>query len=182
VRDPDPGNKTAAALQRRRDARSSVEERPPEYDSDKYFAHLLDQYKLYVEMADRMSTRKMLVMNTFMTIMGAAAVAYASAPNYFGKEFVLFFQLGITAVSFLIALMWRSFMIHHSKVSDTKFKVIHEIEQLLPAQPYRMEYEYCVKERKTSSALSRIDRYLPLIAAALSAAGFVYAIIAHITP
>lgn len=163
--------------QAERRARSSVEDRPPQYDQDKYFAHLLDQYKLYVEMADRMTARKVIINNTFMTLLGAAAVAYASAPKYFDLRFVLFFQLGLMLVSLLVSLIWRSFVLHQTKVTDTKFKVIQEIEELLPAQPYKMEYVYCIKERKTSSALNRLDRSLPLIAALMSVLGLIYAVV-----
>lgn len=168
-------NRATAEAERRRAATSSVNEPPPQYDNDKYHAHLLDQYKLYVEMADRLSARKVLVNNTFTTLLGAAAVGFASAPKYFENEYAVFFQLGIMSVSLTISIIWWGYVVNHAKLSDTKYRVIHEIEELLPAQPYKMEYEYCIKERKTSSGLRRIDRILPVIAGILSIAGLVFA-------
>jgi hypothetical protein len=40
-----------------REILSAVEELPIDYDKEKDHAHLMEQYKLYVEMVDRLSAR-----------------------------------------------------------------------------------------------------------------------------
>jgi hypothetical protein len=47
---------------------SSIEDGPTEYDREKCHAHLIEQYKLYVEMVDRRSGRRVLVNNSFITL------------------------------------------------------------------------------------------------------------------
>ena len=59
---------------------SSIEDGPTEYDRENYHSHLIEQYKLYVEMVDRLSARRVLVNNSFITLNGAGAIAFAAAP------------------------------------------------------------------------------------------------------
>jgi hypothetical protein len=63
---------------------SSIEDGPTDYDREKYHSHLIEQYKLYVEMADRPSARRVLVNNSFITLTGAGAIAFAAASTSFG--------------------------------------------------------------------------------------------------
>jgi len=48
------GNSTIAKSKRQ--IVSSIEDGPSEYDREKYHTHLIEQYKLYVEMVDRPDT------------------------------------------------------------------------------------------------------------------------------
>jgi hypothetical protein len=176
---------------RPRQVTSSVHERPYRYDDDKYFAHLLDQYALYVEMVDRLSARRVLVNNTFITLMGAGAIAYAAAPNNFPGGFGVFFQLGVTFACILIAVLWRETIVHYKQLSIAKFKVIHEMEELLPAQLYKTEMKYFDEElskrrlrigRKFAQSLSQIEMSIPLLAVFVSAVGFIYTAVFRAIP
>jgi hypothetical protein len=75
---------------------SSIEDGPTDYDREKYHSHLIEQYKLYVEMVDRLSARRVLVNNSFITLNGAGAIAFAAAPTSFGGGSAVFFQAAIT--------------------------------------------------------------------------------------
>jgi hypothetical protein len=121
---------------------SSVDEQPDEYDKDKYHSHLIEQYKLYIEMVDRLSARRVLVNNTFITLTGASAIAYAAAPSSFPGGPGVFFQIGISVASLLLAVLWRETIVYYRHLSDAKFTVIHEMEELLPARPYTVEHDY----------------------------------------
>ena len=164
----------------KRNTINSVRDRPHAYDNDKYYGHLLDQYKIYLEMVDRLSARRVLVNNSFITLLGAGAIAYSAAPTHFAK-FATVFQFGVSLACVLIAVLWRETILYYRDLSKTKFKVVHEIEELLPAQPYRTEYLYFIKERdKKRNALSRglaqMESYLPVIAAIFSLFGFFYTV------
>jgi hypothetical protein len=170
----------ADAAKQRRKIISSVRDRPSPYDDDKYYSHLLEQYKIYLEMVDRLSARRVLVNNSFITMMGAGAIAYSAAPAHLGAYTVMF-QLGVSLSCVLIAILWRQTILYYRDLSQVKFKVIHEIEELLPAQPYRMEYEYFIKTRNRSPralarGLAQMESYLPLLGAALSLLGFIFAL------
>jgi len=158
---------------------SAVEDLPTEYDKDKYHAHLMEQYKLYVEMVDRLSARRVLVNNSFITLTGAAAIAYAAAPTSFAGGPGVFFQIGITVASILLAILWRETIVYYRHLSDAKFLVIHEMEELLPARPYTVEHDYFIKQRKAklspfTRGLSDMESYIPVIAAIAAGLALIY--------
>jgi hypothetical protein len=162
-------------MKKPRKAETSVWEEPDAYDKDKYYTHLLDQYKIYIEMTDRLSARRILVNNSFITMIGAGAIAYAAAPVHFG-DFGPFFRLGITAVCILLAVLWRATIAYYRDLSSAKFKVIHEIEELLPAQLFKMEWEYLQAARraankKDSRGQATMEMRLPVFAGFISLLG-----------
>ena len=163
-----------------RKAETTVREEPIGYDKEKYFAHLLDQYRLYVEMADRLTGRRVLVNNSFITLIGAGAVAYAAAPSHFEQQegLIIFFRFGVSAFSVLLAVMWRATINYYRELATAKFKVIFEIEELLPAQPYKMEWEYLQRARREANkkhtrGQATIEMNLPLIAGFFALVGLI---------
>lgn len=158
---------------------SSVEEGPFDYDREKYHSHLIEQYKLYVEMVDRLSARRILVNNSFITLTGAGAIAYAAAPASLGGGSAVFFQIGIALACILLAILWRETIVYYRHLSDAKFLVIHEMEELLPARPYTVEHDYFIKKRKAkltpfTRGLSDMEVYIPIIAASASSLALLY--------
>jgi len=63
-----PAMANPAMAKSKRQIVSSIEDGPSEYDHEKYHSHLIEQYKLYVEMVDRLSARRVLVNNSFITL------------------------------------------------------------------------------------------------------------------
>ncbi len=158
---------------------SAVEELPFEYDKEKYHSHLIEQYKLYVEMVDRLSARRVLINNSFITLTGAAAIAYAAAPTSFPGGPAVFFQAGITLACILLAILWRETIVYYRHLSDAKFLVIHEMEELLPARPYTVEHDYFIKQRKAkltpfTKGLSDMETFIPVIAAIAAGLALLY--------
>jgi hypothetical protein len=166
---------------------SSVEDGPSDYDRDKYHSHLIEQYKLYVEMVDRLSARRVLVNNSFITLTGAGAIAYAAAPSSFGGGSAVFFQTAITLACILLAVLWRETIVYYRHLSDAKFRVIHEMEELLPARPYTVEHEYFIGQRKAkltpfTRGLSDMEAYIPITAAVASAMALIYTLLVPARP
>jgi hypothetical protein len=158
---------------------SAVEEVPIEYDKEKYHSHLIEQYKLYVEMVDRISARRLLVNNSFITLTGAAAIAYAAAPTSFAGGSAVFFQAGITLACILMSILWRETIVYYRHLSDAKFLVIHEMEELLPARPYTVEHDYFIKRRLAkltpfTRGLSDMEVYIPILAALAAGMALIY--------
>jgi hypothetical protein len=87
-----PAMANPAMAKSKRQIVSSIEDR------ENYHSHLIEQYKLYVEMVDRLSARRVLVNNSFITLNGAGAIAFAAAPTSFGGGPAVFFQAAITLV------------------------------------------------------------------------------------
>src|SRR6266508_3313515 len=125
---------------------------------ESYKAHLFEQYKLYVDSADRVSSRRALANTFFLTIASAllsggfvlVGTTYASRSAFNG--------IGSAAVSLgslLLAVSWVYALRSYSQLNAGKFKIIHELESKLPAAPY-------TKEWKVLGEGKRSEKYLPL--------------------
>ena len=151
-------------------------------DGDKTVSYLLDQYKLCVEMADHLSARRVLINNSFITMMGAGAFIYSGAPQYFKAEnlpnLAHYFQLGITFGCVVLSVMWYATILTYRRLAGAKFRVIQEMEELLPSKPFQMEWKY-MRENSSSWAsrflsLSWIELLVPIIAGIIATCGFFY--------
>ncbi len=95
-----------------------------------YKEHLLEQYKLYVEMADRISSRRQTANSFFLTINTAlvALVGYTQAT----------FVVGLSGM--ILCCLWNRIIKSYKGLNTGKFRVIHELERKLPSSPYDAEW------------------------------------------
>ena len=132
--------------------------------------HLYKQYKLYVEMADRVSARRMLA-NSFLVGLHTALI---TAFTVLLKEKVLLPTLvGLTpfiAVILFCFVWWR--VVHsYRQLNSGKFKVVHALEQMLPVAPYDAEWVALGggKDRKLYLPLTHVENWVPVCFAILYA-------------
>jgi len=130
--------------------------------------HRYKQYKLYVEMADRVSARRMLANSFFVGLHTALITAF----TVLLKEKVLLPTLvGLTpfiAVILLCFVWWR--VVHsYRQLNSVKFKVVHALEQMLPVAPYDAEWDALGggKDRKLYLPLTHIENWVPVCFAVL---------------
>jgi hypothetical protein len=130
--------------------------------------HILEQYKLYVEMADRISARRMLANSFFVSV----HVALVTAFTVMLKEKILIPSfvnlLPFLSVVFL-CYMWWKIIKSYRQLNSGKFKVIHAIEQILPIAPYDAEWHILGngKEQSKYFPLTHIENYIPVCFAIL---------------
>ncbi len=132
-------------------------------DEDSWYdRHLIEQYKLYVEMADRISQRRgstntfFLTFNT--TVVAALAGFYESVPSYI--------SIVIYLAATIMAIAWAIFLKSYRNISSAKFKVIGALEKKLPAQLYYAAEWKALGEGKDFRKyvpLSIIETIVPLI-------------------
>lgn len=104
-----------------------------------YKAHLLEQYKLYVEMADRISSRRQSA-NSFFLSVNTAIIALISYINLGYKNSSSFYWL-VSLAGMALCFMWYRLVRSYKDLNTAKFKVIHEMEAKLPVAPYDLEWE-----------------------------------------
>jgi hypothetical protein len=128
---------------------------------EKWHGHLLDQYKLYVEMADRISQRRTTANNYFLTVNSAILgfVGYLTSKE--STEWLWLLAVAGCALSFL----WFSIIISHKKLNTAKWLVVHEIEKRLPMSPYDAEWEAVErgKNRRLYWPLSHVESFVPWV-------------------
>jgi hypothetical protein len=105
--------------------------------NEKLQSHLFEQYKLYVEMADRISARRHNANSYFLTVNTALLgfVGYIT-----GKESSTYFWV-LGVVGIVLCYLWYRIIRSYRDLNSAKFKVVHEIEQRLPLTPYHAEWE-----------------------------------------
>jgi hypothetical protein len=106
---------------------------------------VLEQYKLVVEMADRVSARRAGANTFFLTLNTALASAFGivSAARKTTGQNDSFDAFGIivTAVAgIVLALVWWALLRYYRRLNGAKFDVINKIEDRLPVKPYTDEW------------------------------------------
>jgi len=113
---------------------------PPEYSyesREKYQAQLFEQYKLYVEMADRISARRQTA-NSFFLSINTALLGFSGFVS--AKDAGSYLWLIATA-GIALSYLWYRLIRSYRDLNTAKFKVVHEIEKRLPLSPYNAEWE-----------------------------------------
>lgn len=93
---------------------------------------LLEQYKLYVEMADRISQRRGAANTFFLTfntaIVGALAGFFENVPPHV--------SVAMYVAAAVLAIAWAVLLRSYRNLNSAKFMVIGVLEERLPANPY----------------------------------------------
>jgi len=131
---------------------------------DKFQDHLIEQYKLYVEMADRVSARRAQTNRFYISLLSVllALLSIVVTREVFnGILSVIFVAVGILGIA--LCFLWYVNIRAYRQLNSGKFKVIHEMEQRLPFPAYEREWEILGKgkESKKYLKLTRIEQYVP---------------------
>lgn len=130
------------------------------YKEDKklFQSHFLEQYKLYVEMTDRISARRntanvfFLSLNT--TIIAGIGLSLEKIETLRPSWLIVFPLIGIL----IFCLVWWWLIRSYRNINSAKYKVIGKMESSLPFSPYYKE------EWKELGEGKDIRKYLPLTA------------------
>lgn len=138
---------------------------PSQYGPD-YQEHLLGQYKLYVEMADRVSQRRDQSNRFYASLVSAIAVALIVLVRLGASGTDLYVALLIAGLfGGSLSVVWFVNLHSYRVLNGAKYRVIHRMEDMLPWAGYKEEW----KELRPSQGrapylqLTRVERYVPLL-------------------
>jgi hypothetical protein len=127
-------------------------------------SHLFDQYKLYVEMMDRVSARRIIANSYFLSVNTAllGGVAYVARDSL---NFL--WVLGVAGI--VLCGVWFAIIRSYRDLNTLKFRVIHAIEKRLPLSPYAAEWVAAGrgKDPKHYFPLTHLEIGVPFIFMAL---------------
>ena len=131
---------------------------------------LLDQYKLYVQLADKISDRRADANRFFISLLTgllallSAIVGLKTATAIQGS---VLFTVAILGV--LLCYVWFIIIRSYSQLNSGKFKVIQEVERHLAFRFYEREWEVLGKgkDKRLYWPLTRVERYVPRLFAIL---------------
>lgn len=145
-----------------------------------YMQGILEQYKLYVEMADRISARRAVANTFFLTLHSAAltlvGVFWRDRPT--GSPLLL---LPAIVVLLGLCLAWFWLVRSYRQLNSGKFAVIGALERRLPASPFwRAEWTALGQGRDRGRywPLTHLEKWVPCLFAAMYAFAFLAALLA----
>jgi len=114
---------------------------PVEKYGDKYIEHLLEQYKIYINSAEKISDRRQKNNEFFLGLNTAlvALLGFVSAKLDAGQACYIF--LLASAAGIVICYYWYRIIRSYKGLNGGKFDVIHLIEKRLPLALYDTEWE-----------------------------------------
>jgi len=119
----------------------AVQGMPPEQYGDSYRGHTLEIYKTYVEMADRIGSRREHANSFFLTLNTAVVgfVTYIVGTDKISSSDPWLACIAVAGVT--LSYLWYRIIKSYKGLNSAKFKVVHEIEKRLPIRPYDAEWE-----------------------------------------
>ncbi|MFC7449289.1 RipA family octameric membrane protein [Rhodococcus daqingensis] len=135
---------------------------------------MLEQYRLYVEMADRVSARRGLANSFFLTLntgIFTFVAAFAKAPPQDMAGWLAIPLAAILGQCFAWFYLVRSYRL----LNSAKYQVVGALEERLPASPFWRAEWWALGEGKDRSRywpLSHIEQWIPILFALAYVAGF----------
>lgn len=149
----------------------------------KFQDHLLEQYKLYVEMADRISQRRDQSNRFYSALLTGllaviSVVAKLSDWQTSGNLLsVVLISVGLAGLA--VCAIWFINIRSYKQLNSGKFRIIHEVEEQLPFPLYKKEWDYLRPPagKKKYFQLTRIEQFIPIALAIPYLFLIIYAIV-----
>ncbi len=130
-----------------------------------YKDHLLTQYQLYVDNMEKISDRRQNANNYFITINTVLISFIGVLLQAKLFESIPWIKSLVALVGIIICVVFWFLLRSYRQLNTGKFKVIHEIEQQLPASIY--DYEWKIlgegKNRTLYFPFSHIEMVIPWV-------------------
>lgn len=103
--------------------------------------HVLEIYRTYLEMADRISARRENANSFFLTLNTVVVgfVGYLVGTDKVSPHDPWLLFIAVSGV--VLSYLWYRIIRSYKGLNSAKFRVLHEIECLLPIRPYDTEWE-----------------------------------------
>jgi len=130
---------------------------------NKYKDHLFEQYKLYIDSAERISDRRQSANNYFITINTALFAILGLTLKIESLQNIGWLRSLLSLIGIIICIIFWYLLRSYKQINTGKFKVIHQIEQHLPIALYDYEWEILGKgkDKKIYYPFSHVELCIP---------------------
>lgn len=124
---------------------------------EEYKPHILEQWKIAVEMSNAISERRTNINNIFITL---NSILVALITFQLEKK-----SLGYASVGIMICIIWLINLENYKKLNSVKFRIINLLEKELPANVFDYEWELVGRgnDGKKYKRMSSMERWIPAI-------------------
>ncbi len=132
---------------------------------DSYREHVLEQYKLYFGSIEKNSDRRQISGQIFFTVNTALFALVGFSFELGNPVTKLAARVSIAVAGIVICVVFYHMIKAHKQLASGKFKVLKEIEALLPLKPFSTEWAILGegKDRKKYFSFSKVEVNLPII-------------------
>jgi len=139
-----------------------------------YQQHLFEQYRLYVDSADHISQRRSSTNSFLLTVNASLVTLYGLASHLRASAA---WQLLVPVAGVLVCAAWFSLVENYRSLNSVKFKVIHALEEKLPASLYKYEWRLLEEGRGgVYKPVTHIEQWIPAVFALLYIGLIVYSL------
>lgn len=137
--------------------------------SEKETGLLFEQYKLYVEMMDKISERRYQANSFFLTVNTLLVTALTGFMTLTSVPAIQRLWIIIASIAGIVfCLNWRRLIQSYGELNNGKFKVIHQLERRLPAKLFEAEWEALNHGDGTRyTSFTSMERRVPIVFVAL---------------
>lgn len=121
---------------------------------------IVEQYKLYVEMADKISQQRTLT-NSFYITINTALLAFVGLK---GDAMDVFLYV-VAGAGIVLSILWFFNVRSYRQLNSGKFQIIHQMEEVMPFKAYKTEWDTLGKGKKWSIywPVSHIEKWIPIV-------------------
>lgn len=134
-------------------------------ENDAKIQNLLIQYKLYVQMADKINQRREGANRFYVTIITSPGLLLLIAtqinPN---ANLPIFMPIFIGIIGIMMSLFWYASIKSHKEVINIKMNIIRDVEKCLPHQGFTTEYHEL--NCNVHAQITRAEMAIPWLATA----------------
>jgi len=127
---------------------------------------LLEQYKLYVEMADRISIRRAQTNKFYITLLtGLLAILTCIVEKDVFSQYRGIAFLAVAVLGIVLNIVWLINIASYRQLNTGKFTIIQRMEKQLPFACYTEEWNFLGEgeDSKKYLQLTRVEKYVPYI-------------------
>jgi hypothetical protein len=133
---------------------------------------LLEQYKLAVEMAARLSIKRQDANNFYIGLVSIFGVLYSLLDKLPSSLTQTIWRDVLPILAVAWCFVWWFAILSYRRINKAKWNAIYELERDLPAQPFLSEKEYLSGDKKLdkdkvespgSFALSKLELLMPIL-------------------
>ena len=127
--------------------------------------NIFEIYRIYVELTDKMSSRRSIINSFYLTINTGlfATLAFVFKNSNLQTNYLILCSIVLICLGILICLIWFINILSFKQINRVKFNVIKEIEKKLAFAPYTMEWEIIKKDKNKYFRQTFIERTVPAV-------------------
>ena len=132
---------------------------------------MLEQYKIYVQSAENVSSRRVSTSRYLLTLSAALMAVHGIQLSGLNPDYWI---LTIPVAGIAVSILWYNLIQSHRNMNTIKFKLILELEQHLPVAFYTREWEMAKQKGGTPyKETTWIEQFLPILFGCLHGLTFV---------